>query len=103
MASQEQRETLIKHMKQISDISKFFIPELEQPVVSGGSLEEGLQLLKKEILKGRPRVSQHQQSLAKGCITVLYQLTSTILDDLLLCKGWAVYYVAVVGGYEDLC
>ena len=93
MASQKQKETLLKYIKKISDTSKFFIPELELPEVLGGSLEEDLGQLKKEILRFIPKVPQHQQSLVQVCVTVLYQLTSLILDDLLLSKGWAVYNV----------
>ena len=79
MSPRDQKDTLVKYIRKISVICRTFIPDLDLPEISQENIEASLELLKTDILRLRSSVKKH--SLPYCCVSILYQLTSLVLDD----------------------
>jgi len=79
MSLRDEKETLVKYMRKISVICRTFTPDLTVPDITPENLEPSLRLLKRDILSLRSSVKKH--TLPHCCVSILYQLTSLVLDD----------------------
>ena len=83
---QKERDYLVKYLKKIPEITTSFIPNVELPKVSLEDLEQSLEVLKTELLSKRGTGTK-KHSLPHCAVSILYQVTSLVLEDINLVQG----------------
>ena len=83
--SQKEKDYLLKYLRKIPEITNSFIPNVELPRVSP-DLERSLEVLKAELLSKRGSGTK-KHTLPHCAVSILYQVTSLVLEDINLVKG----------------
>ena len=83
---QKERDYLLKYLKKIPEITGIFIPNVELPKVSAEDLEGSLEVLKAELLLKRNEGTK-KHTLSHCAVSLLYHVTSLVLEDINLVKG----------------
>ena len=83
---QKERDYLLKYLKKIPELTNVFIPNVELPKVSPDDLEQSLEALKSELLAKRSTGTK-KHTLTYCGVSILYQVTSLVLEDIKLVRG----------------
>ena len=83
---QKERDYLLKYLRKIPELTSVFIPNVELPKVSPDDLEQSLEVLKSELLVKRSSGTK-KHTLTHCGVSILYQVTSLVLEDIKLVRG----------------